>query len=111
MPSVIRFVAAGLEEGAGSQDQSQYTDKSDVAGPADGLCESSKAEAGGKQIEQSDQCSDPEEVYNSNLKIRLVMAEYSQEQMAFTAEEKYRVMAETNPAMALLKERLDLQID
>ncbi len=50
-------------------------------------------------------------LHNSNLKIRLVMAEYSQEQMAFTAEEKYRVMAETNPAMALLKERLDLQID
>jgi hypothetical protein len=31
--------------------------------------------------------------------------------MAFTAEEKYAVMAEQNPALARLKERLDLQID
>ena len=31
--------------------------------------------------------------------------------MAFTAEEKYKVMIEQNPALAQLKERLDLQID
>jgi hypothetical protein len=31
--------------------------------------------------------------------------------MAFTAEEKYALMAEQNPDLALLKETLDLQID
>ena len=50
-------------------------------------------------------------LHNNELKIRLVMAEYNQEQMAFTAEEKFRLMVETNPSMAVLKERLDLQID
>jgi hypothetical protein len=50
-------------------------------------------------------------LHNSELKIHLVQQEFSQEQMAFTAEEKYAVMAEQNPALAQLKERLDLQID
>ena len=48
---------------------------------------------------------------NDQLQIRLTQAEYTQEQMAFTAEEKYKVMTEQNPALAQLKERLDLQID
>ena len=48
---------------------------------------------------------------NDQLQIRLTQAEYTQEQMAFTAEEKYTVMTEQNPALAQLKERLDLQID
>ena len=48
---------------------------------------------------------------NSHLRIHLVQAEYNQEQMAFTAEEKYAVMAEQNPALSQLKERLGLQID
>jgi hypothetical protein len=50
-------------------------------------------------------------LHNSELKIHLVQAEYSQEQMAFTAEEKYKLMAEQNPALAQLKERLDLVVD
>ena len=50
-------------------------------------------------------------LHNDQLHIQLVQAEYSQEQMAFTAEEKYKLMAEQNPALAQLKERLDLQID
>ena len=50
-------------------------------------------------------------LHNNELSIRLVLAEYNAEQMAFTAEEKYAVMAEQNPALAQLKERLDLQID
>ena len=50
-------------------------------------------------------------LHNSELKIQLTQAEYSQEQMAFTAEEKYAVMAEQNPALSQLKERLGLQID
>ena len=50
-------------------------------------------------------------LHNNHLQIQLVQAEYNQEQMAFTAEEKYALMAEQNPDLAQLKERLDLQID
>ena len=50
-------------------------------------------------------------LHNSQLHIQLVQAEFSQEQMAFTAEEKFKLMVEQNPALAQLKERLDLQID
>ena len=50
-------------------------------------------------------------LHNNALQIHLVQAEYTQEQMAFTAEEKYKVMAEQNPVLLQLKERLDLQID
>jgi len=52
-----------------------------------------------------------EALHNNNLHVQLVQAEYSQEQLAFTAEEKYAVMAEQNPVIAQLKEKLDLQID
>ena len=50
-------------------------------------------------------------LHNSQLTIRVTQAEFKKEQMAFTAEEKYALMAEQNPALAQLKERLDLQID
>ena len=50
-------------------------------------------------------------LHNDRLHIQLVQAEFTQEQMAFTAEEKYKVMVEQNPALAQLKERLDLSID
>ncbi len=50
-------------------------------------------------------------LHNGHLEIRLVQAEFDQEQMAFTAEEKYKLMVEQNPVLATLKERLDLQID
>ena len=50
-------------------------------------------------------------LHNDLLHIQLVQAEYNQEQLAFTAEEKYALMAEQNPTLALLRERLDLQID
>jgi DNA polymerase-3 subunit gamma/tau len=50
-------------------------------------------------------------LHNSDLQINVVQEEYSQEQMAFTAEEKYALMAEQNPALVQLKETLDLQID
>ena len=52
-----------------------------------------------------------ETLHNNTLHIQLVQAEFTQEQMAYTAEEKYAVMAEQNPAIAQLKEKLDLQID
>ena len=48
---------------------------------------------------------------NDLLTVQLVLAEYNQEQMAFTADEKYAVMAQANPVLAQLKESLDLQID
>ena len=50
-------------------------------------------------------------LHNNHLQLQLVQAEFSQEQMAFTAEEKYKLMAEQNPALVQLKERLDLTID
>lgn len=50
-------------------------------------------------------------LHNDHLEIRLVQAEYNQEQMAFTAEEKYKLMVEQNPVLSTLKEKLDLQID
>ncbi len=50
-------------------------------------------------------------LHNDHLNIQLVQAEYNQVQMAFTAEEKFAVMAEQNPTLTQLKEQLDLQID
>ena len=50
-------------------------------------------------------------LHNNLLQINVVQEEFNQEQMAFTAEEKYALMAEQNPALAELKETLDLQID
>ena len=50
-------------------------------------------------------------LHNNLLTIELIQAEFNQEQMAFTAEEKYALMVEQNPALAQLKEQLDLQID
>ena len=50
-------------------------------------------------------------LHNTDLQINVIQEEFNQEQMAFTAEEKYALMAEQNPALAQLKETLDLQID
>ena len=50
-------------------------------------------------------------LHNNELNIQLVQAEFNQEQLAFTAEEKYALMSEQNPALTQLKEKLDLQID
>lgn len=50
-------------------------------------------------------------LHNDHLEIQLVQAEFNQEQMAFTAEEKYKLMVEQNPVLSQLKEKLDLQID
>ena len=50
-------------------------------------------------------------LHNTDLQITVVQEEFNQEQMAFTAEEKYALMAEQNPALTQLKEALDLQID
>ena len=50
-------------------------------------------------------------LHNGKLTIQLSQAVYKQEQMAFTAEEKYKLMVEQNPALSQLKDRLDLTID
>ena len=50
-------------------------------------------------------------LHNNLLQITVVQAEFNQEQMAFTAEEKYKLMQESNPVVAQLKERLDLVLD
>ena len=50
-------------------------------------------------------------LHNDLLDIQVIQEEFNQEQMAFTAEEKYALMAEQNPALAQMKELLDLQID
>ena len=51
------------------------------------------------------------ELHNNQLNIQITLAEFGEEQMAFTAEEKYKLMVESNPLLATLKEKLDLQID
>ena len=50
-------------------------------------------------------------LHNNLIEIQVLQEEFNQEQMAFTAEEKYALMAEQNPALAQMKELLDLQID
>ena len=50
-------------------------------------------------------------LHNKQLTIRLVLAEFDREQLAYTAEEKYALMAKANPVLTTLKENLDLQID
>ena len=50
-------------------------------------------------------------LHNDHLVIRLVLAEYDREQMAFTAEEKFALMADSNPVLGELKDTLDLQIE
>ena len=48
---------------------------------------------------------------NDHVQIRVVLAQYNAEQMAFTAEEQYKLMMEANPLVATLKDKLDLVID
>lgn len=50
-------------------------------------------------------------LHNNLIEIQVLQEEFNQEQMAFTAEEKYALMAEQNPVLAQMKELLDLQID
>ena len=48
---------------------------------------------------------------NDHLKMRVTLKEFNADQMAYTAEEQYKQMVETNPLLAELKEKLDLVID
>ena len=48
---------------------------------------------------------------NDQLTLTLKVAQYTHEQKAFTAEERYKVMLEENAALNTLKEQFKLQID
>lgn len=48
---------------------------------------------------------------NDQLTLTLKVAQYTHEQKAFTAEERYKVMLEENAALNTLKEQFALQID
>ena len=48
---------------------------------------------------------------NDQLTLTLKVAQYTHEQRAFTAEERYKVMLEENAALNTLKEQFALQID
>ena len=48
---------------------------------------------------------------NDHLNMQLTLKHYAPDQMAFTAEDIYKQMAKNNPALALMKEKLQLQLD
>ncbi len=52
-----------------------------------------------------------DKLQNDSIELELTLAQYTRTQMAFTDEEKYKVMLEENPALGSLKTALDLQID
>ena len=51
------------------------------------------------------------QMHNDKVQIQVTLAEFTSEQMAFTAEEQFKLMTEMNPLVSELKEKLDLQID
>jgi DNA polymerase-3 subunit gamma/tau len=48
---------------------------------------------------------------NDHLNMQLTLKHYAPDQMAFTAEDIYKQMAKNNPALAMMKEKLQLQLD
>ncbi|MDY2943689.1 MAG: DNA polymerase III subunit gamma/tau [Paludibacteraceae bacterium] len=52
-----------------------------------------------------------QQLKNDQLTLTLKVAQYTHEQKAFTAEERYKVMLEENAALNTLKEQFKLQID
>ena len=52
-----------------------------------------------------------QQLKNDQLTLTLKVAQYTHEQKAFTAEERYKVMLEENAALNTLKEQFALQID
>lgn len=48
---------------------------------------------------------------NDNLHMRVVVAEHQTERRAYTAEEKYRLLADMNPELKRLKESLNLLLE
>ena len=52
-----------------------------------------------------------DKLQNDHLDMKLTLKHYEPEQMAFTAEDIYKLMAKNNPALAMMKEKLQLQLD
>ncbi|MGN0236295.1 MAG: DNA polymerase III subunit gamma/tau [Paludibacteraceae bacterium] len=52
-----------------------------------------------------------EQLQNDQLTLTLKVAQYTHEQKAYTAEERYKVMLEENASLNILKEQFALQID
>ena len=52
-----------------------------------------------------------DKLQNDHLNMQLTLKHYEPEQMAFTAEDIYKLMAKNNPALAMMKEKLQLQLD
>ena len=52
-----------------------------------------------------------DKLQNDHLSMQLTLKHYAPDQMAFTAEDIYKQMAKNNPALALMKEKLQLQLD
>jgi len=51
------------------------------------------------------------ELHNDMLRLQVVVEEYHREQMAYTSQEKYKLLSQQNPALQELKEVLNLQLD
>lgn len=52
-----------------------------------------------------------DKLQNDHLNMQLILKHYEPEQMAYTAEDIYKLMAKNNPALAMMKEKLQLQLD
>lgn len=50
-------------------------------------------------------------LHNNSLQLSLEVAAYDHSQVAYTADEKYKLLAEKNPALKNLKEQLNLQLE
>ncbi len=50
-------------------------------------------------------------LHNNNFELRLEVAAYDASQVAYTADEKYKLLAEKNPVLKDLKEQLNLQLE
>ena len=52
-----------------------------------------------------------EALQNDTIRLKLLVAEYTHEQQAYTAAEKYKLLNDTNPVLGDLRTALNLQID
>ena len=52
-----------------------------------------------------------DKLQNDSIEFELTLVQYTRTQMAFTDEERYKVMLEENPVLGSLKTALDLQLD
>lgn len=50
-------------------------------------------------------------LHNDTLQLKLEVAAFDKSKIAYTAEEKYKVLSQANPALKELKEKLNLQLE